>query len=313
MLCRVADAIYWLNRYTERAENLARFIDVNLMISMDLPSEIAEQWEPLVITTGDKEYFLEHYKEYSKQNVIHFLTFDKNYPNSIISCLRQAKENARTVREIISSEMWIQINKLYLHVESSMEKRMKDPEQLGEFFFEIKSGSHLFAGIMDATFSHSEGWEFGMLGRYLERANQTSRILDMKYYYLLPSVEMVGSTIDLLQWIALLKSVSGFEMYRKEFGKPSAQNIVDFLIFDPAFPRSVYKCLNMAEGSLLRLTGGETNKPHRATIEMGKLKNDLKYSSTNEIFSTGLHEFLDTLQLRLNKVGAGVQNSFFRI
>ena len=311
MLCRVADAIYWLNRSIERAENLSRFIDVNLMISMDMPAEIPEQWEPLILTTGDMEYFKENYKDATRSNVIQFLTFDRNYHSSILSCLKQARENARTVREIISSEMWNQINHFYHHVESSVNKRMSNPEKLGEFYAEIKTGSHLFTGIMDATFSHSEGWEFGMLGRYLERANQTSRILDMKYFYLLPSVDQVGSTVDLLQWIALLKSVSAFEMYRKEFGKPDAVNIVNFLLFDRNFPRSVYKSLKMAEKSLSHITGSTGDHAHPAERELGKLRNDLKYTTTEEIFKNGLHEYLDKLQQRMNTVGVEIHNSFF--
>lgn len=311
MLARVASSIYWMNRYIERAENMARFVDANLNLSFEMPDTMAAQWEPLVYTTGDQDYFKEQYGEATKDAVIRFLTFDDEYPNSIRSCLRYARENARTVREIISSEMWRQINNMHLFVEETADGRRRlDRENPGAFFAQIKNDSHLYSGISDATFSHGDGWSFGILGRFLERAGQTSRIIDMKYYYLLPSVEHVGTTIDLLQWTALLKSASAFEMYRKTHGQAEPRKIAGFLLFDRYFPRSVTACTNTAANALNDLTGGGNSTEAERSLE--RLLMELRDKSIDNVFDVrGLHEYLDDIQIMLNTTGGAIQQTFF--
>jgi uncharacterized alpha-E superfamily protein len=185
MLSRVAETVYWMSRYVERAENVARFIGVNFQLMLDESTEEEQQWLPLVNTTGDHEDFAKRYDTASQENVIHFLTFDLANPNSIVSCLRQARDNARSVREIISSEMWLQLNKFYLMVKSAA-ATADGLDSANEFLSEVKEASHLFSGITDGTMSYGEAWHFSRLGRMLERADKTSRILDVKYY-LLPS------------------------------------------------------------------------------------------------------------------------------
>ena len=235
MLSRVADSIYWMGRYVERAENVARFVDVNLNLMLDAPDGSGQQWQPLVFTTGDHEDFAKHYGEATQQNVIQFLTFDRDNPNSIVSCLRAARENARSVREIISSEMWLQLNKFYLMVNSAA-TNPKGLESPHEFFTEVKLLSHLFTGVTDATMTHGEPWHFRQLGRELERADKTSRILDVKYFILLRSVSDVGTAFDDVQWAAVLRSTSSFEMYRKRHGRILPKKVVEFLVLDRNFP-----------------------------------------------------------------------------
>lgn len=311
MLSRVADSIYWLTRYVERAENIARFVDVNLNLLLDTPMGLAQQWEPLIYTTGDLELFRERYGDTTAESVIHFLTFDTQYPNSIISCLRAARENARTVREAISSEMWEQVNDFYFMVQDAAKSQLRE---FPSFFAEVKMASHLFSGIMDGTMSHNEGWQFGQMGRMLERADKTARILDVKYFILLPSVKDVGSSLDELQWIALLKSTSGYEMYRKRQHKISPEGIVSFLILDREFPRSIQFCLLHAERSLHRITGGTpgtwNNSAERA---LGKLRSELDFITIEEIFKQGLHEFLDQLEINLNGVGHQIYDTFIAL
>src|SRR5580658_7973458 len=173
MLARVADSIYWMSRYVERAENVARFIDVNLNLMLDLPVGSAQQWEPLVDTTGDHEEFDRRFGAATQANVIQFLTLDGDNVNSIRSCLRAARENARSVREIISSEMWEQLNTFYLMVNSGAADAgsQRDPQNL---FASVKMARHLFTGVTDATMTHNESWHFCRLGRMLERADKTS-------------------------------------------------------------------------------------------------------------------------------------------
>lgn len=313
MLSRVADSIYWMNRYVERAENIARFVDVNLHLLLESPAGMAQQWRPLVLTTGDLEFFEEHYGEANADNVIQFLTFDDHYPNSIVSCLRLARENARSVREVISSEMWEQLNQFYLMVREAAPGQPLSA--LHDFFTEVKLSSHLFAGVMDATLTHNEGWHFGQIGRLLERADKTARILDVKYFILLPSVQDVGTMMDEVQWIALLKSASAFEMYRKRRKhRITPLGVVEFLVLDREFPRAMRFCLLQAERSLHQITGtpaGTWSNP--AERALGRLRSELDYLVAEEVIQMGLHEFLDSLQKQMNDVGEQIFETFFAL
>ncbi|MEW5975233.1 MAG: alpha-E domain-containing protein [Acidobacteriota bacterium] len=311
MLSRVADSIYWMSRYIERAENVARFIDVNLHLMLDLPSGFDDQWHPLVSTTGDHDIFEERYGPASRKNVIEFLTFDRANLNSIISCARAARENARSVREIISSEMWEQVNKLYLTVNEEAADGWTI-EELHDFFTQIKLAGHLFAGITDATMSHGEAWSFVHLGRMLERADKTSRILDVKYFILLPTVTDVGTPYDDIQWAAVLRSASAFEMYRKTYGRITPDQVVDFLLLDYHFPRAIRYCIVKADEALHAISGTPVGTfSNLAEQRLGHLRSDLAYTKVQEVLSSGLHEFLDALQTKLNRVGDGIHEDFF--
>ena len=312
MLSRVADAIYWMNRYVERAENIARFIDVNLTMLLDSPIGVSQQWKPLILITADLPTFEARYGEATAENVIRFLTFDRTYPNSIISCLNSARENARSVREIISSEMWQQINAFYHFVNDAA---IEESLNFQTFFREVKLSSHLFAGIASATMTHSEGWHFGLIGRWLERADKTSRIVDVKYFILLPSVQDVGTTLDQLQWIALLRSASAYEMYRKRgLHRITPTSVAEFLVLDREFPRSIRYCIRQTERSLHQITGTPEGA-WRTPVErsLGKLRSDLDYLTIEDVMETGLHEFLDNLQGRMNEVGVKLSETFFAV
>jgi uncharacterized alpha-E superfamily protein len=304
MLSRLADSTYWMSRYIERAENVARFIDVNLYLMLDqtiLKEE--QQWLPLVVTTGDYADFHSRYGNGSRENVLKFLIFDTENPNSIISCLQKARENARTMREVISSEMWTQVNGFYHMVQNAVSSQSaKDFPQA--FCKEVKQSSHLFTGITDATFSHGEAWHFIQLGQLFERADKTARILDVKYFILLPKVEDIGTPIDLILWTALLKSASAYEMYRKKFNRIDPFRIAEFLAFDSEFPRSMRYCLVKAEESLRAITGTPTGTYANAAEQMlGRLRTDLNYGNIQEVIRSGLHEYLDSFETKLNSVG----------
>ncbi|MGQ0792929.1 MAG: alpha-E domain-containing protein [Deltaproteobacteria bacterium] len=315
MLSRVAESIYWLNRYIERAENYARFIEVNINLTLDLPPDMPEQWKPLVVTTGDYGLFQQRYGEPDdKDSVIQFLTSDRGNPNSILSCLYKARENARTVREIISTEMWEQINEFYLKVRDVISYSDWTLEMLTDFFKEIKTGSYLFAGIMDSTLYHSEGWHFGQMGRFIERADQATRILDVKCFLLLRDGQPQGAHLDLLQWLAVLKSASAFEMYRRIHGRINPNNIVQFLILDREFPRAIRYSLIQAEQSLRAISSGQLwTFKNTAEKRLGLLRSELDYTEISEIFSVGLHDYLDNIQLRLNEVSDAIYETFFNI
>ena len=314
MLSRVAENIYWLNRYIERAENVGRFIDVNLHLMLDLPDETSQQWEPLVNTTGDRAIFEEDFGEYTRDNVIQFLTFDPDYPSSILGCVHRARENARSVREVISSEVWEQVNRFYLMVREAAYGEFDVMFEPHDFFTRVKMAGHLFAGVMDATMAHGEAWHFGRLGRLLERADKTSRILDVKYFIILPDVSYVGTPYDNLQWAALLRSASALEMYRKSCGRIDPRRVVDFLVQNTEFPRAIRYCVSRAEESLRAITGSPPGSyGNRAEQLLGRLRAELDFASTDEIVVSGLHEFLDGLQEKLNDVGMAIQDAFFAL
>ena len=311
MLSRVANSIYWMSRYLERAENVARFIAVNshLMLDMGLDPDNT-QWKPLVVTTGDDADFDKRYVHASEKNVIHFLTFDPKNMNSILSCIQIARENARTVREIISSEMWEQINDLYHFAQKHSRKRRVD--DLQAFYSHIRLASHLITGLCENTMSHGEGWQFAQLGKMLERADKTARILDVKYFLLLPNPEYVDSPYDAVQWGAVLKSANAFEMYRKHFHRISYKDVTDFLIFDREFPRSMAYCVQAAANALSEISEDRT-QPLPAQAEIAKLQKSLLSTSIDTVLANGLHEFIDVFQFNLNIVDRAIHSSFFNM
>ncbi len=313
MLGRVANTVYWMNRYLERAENYARFMDVNYNLSLDLPPNEEQQWKPLVVTTGDWEVYQSLNDTVEKSKVIYFLAFDEENPNSIYNCIINARENARAIRTEITKEVWEQINALYYLVKDGAEQKRHKDKNLRGFFTEIKNGCQLLYGMYDATISRNEGWNFGKLGQFLERADKTSRVLDAKYHLLLGSANKVDSSLDLIQWAALLKSVSAYDMYRKKYGKLTSMHIAEFLILDTEFPRSILACLIRADQSLIALSGRSVGFSNTAQKKLGALKSQLEYADINDIISAGMHEYLDDIQRKLNDISSAIYESFFNV
>jgi len=311
MLSRVADGLYWMSRYVERAENIARFIDVNEKLTEESESTDSP-WAPLIYTTGDWPLFAERYQSATRDNVLAFLTFDTDYPNSIAACARLARENARAVRESISSAMWEELNKFYLTMSRAALER--DPSYLNyEFYNEVKLACHLFRGVTDATLSRGEGWHFVRLGRLLERADKTSRIVDVKTYGWSSNPDP-AQTPAIVQWSTLLHSVSALEMYRRLYGRIRPTKVADFLILDCEFPRSIRYCLRGAESSLHAMTGSsEGTFSNRAEQLVGRLRSQLDFTRIDDILKEGLHEFIDRLQGDFNQIGIAIQESFFEV
>lgn len=313
MLSRLADSLYWTGRYVERAENVARFIGVNLSLILDTPElDGYRQWQPLVVTTGDYHDFELRYEDPTAQNVTRFLLWDPDNPNSVFSSIRQARENARTMREVISSEMWEQLNSFYLMVQNAAGHPEAAVDTLNTFCRNVKVLSHLFSGITDATLSHGEAWHFFNMGRLMERADKTARILDVKYFILLPKVEDVGTPYDNILWTALLRSASASEMYRKKHSLIQPQKVAEFLILDRDFPRSMRYCVNEAEWSLRSITGSpEGTYCNPVEQRMGRLRTELNYADIGAVIASGLHEYLDNFESKLNAVGEALFTYYF--
>jgi uncharacterized alpha-E superfamily protein len=315
MLSRVADSLYWMSRYIERAENNARLADVNLQFLLDLANQpqadTQQQWNPIISSLEENELFSSLYDKLDGKAAIDFVALQKNNPNSIYSCLTRARENARTTREQISSEMWEQLNRLYLFVKSESGKKLLRTSPF-EFFKRITVGSHLFQGVTDATMTHSEGWDFIRIGKLLERADCTSRILDVKYHILLPSGEKVGGNIDTIQWMAVLKSCSALEAYRKiYFGQVAPWKVAEFVITHPAFPRSIRFSVDYFDAALHHISGSsESEYANEAERLSGRLRDDLDYVTISDIFNFGLHEYLEQIQKRLVEINDALHASY---
>jgi len=295
-------------RYVERAENLARFIEVTSSFSLDQPDSGVEQWEPLVRATGDEEYFEETFGEFTSENVKKFLTFDSEYHSSILTSVTCARENARTVREAISSEAWEQLNTLYHFVrEASQVRQSQEPV----FYDDLVQHCYLFTGILNSTMTRDTGWHFANVGQSLERADKISRILDVKYFTLLPTISDVDTPIDDLLWSAVLRSACGFEMFRKQFHAITVPRIVNFLILNQHFPRAIRHCIEQAGESLAKIAGPVPDLQNDSLIRAERLIAELCSTDAETIINGGMHEFIDTLQESLNGISAAVNDTYF--
>lgn len=329
MLSRVADAIYWASRYVERAENVARFIDVSLNLMLESSAHTESDWLSLVLTTGDQELFEKKYGRASAESVTQFLTFDEEYPNSILSSVSRARENARSVREIISREMWQELNEFYLMVLQTARPNVP-PEDLIDFCARVKRAGIYFEGVTNATLSRGEAFHFAHLGRMLERADKSSRILDVKYFLLSPtpssfagqfqsqSQSQLGqsqsqsSTSDELGWTTLLNSTSALQMYRQIWHVTTPETVARFLLLDRNFPRSILACVRGAQESLHSITGTALGSfENESERLLGRLRSELDYAKIEEIMERGLHQYIDHLQTQLNDAGTALQSQFF--
>lgn len=308
MLSRVAHSLYWLSRYIERAENIARLLEVNLQFLIDFQDiedgALKDHWGSIIASSGNEEIFAKLYPATDNQSVTAFFAFDLRNPSSILSCVFAARENARMIRDQISAEMWEAINELYLFlkVRNSAEVWAAGPL---EFFDHIIRCSHLFQGLIDSTYPRNEGWEFVQFGKYIERAEMTTRILDVKYHILLPTAADVGGAVDTAQWQGVLRSASALEAYRRFYVREIlAWKVAEFLIFSESFPRSLHYCVAQLD-ELLRRILAESGPRARSEAARAsrRLLSSLQSSTIADVLKQGLHEFLVETQNALDRIG----------
>ena len=315
MLSRVANSLYWLGRYFERAENTARLLDVNLQLLLDFEKHddaaLTEHWLSIIHSTSSAEFFAKHYAKADAAAVTEFMTFNTANPNSILSCTLAARENARMIRDRISLEMWETVNDLHLFCHSR-EARSLWQHSPTEFYARIKNASHLFQGLTSATFPHDEGYNFIQLGRFIERADKTIRLLDLKYHILLPAADDVGGAVDTAQWRAVLRCASALEAYRRFYvSEILPWKVSEFLLFSETFPLSVRHCLGQIDLYLRRISGTPVGQhSNEAERLCGRLVSELNYTSIDEVFRKGLHEFLSQILPVLDQVGAIIFDTF---
>jgi uncharacterized alpha-E superfamily protein len=313
MLCRTANELFWMARHIERAENMARMLDVTYRMSL-LPYDVvepglawAQPWAVPLVTSGLATAYYERFTELAAPSVLRFLILDPANPSSIYCCLRAARESARSVRGAITSEMYEDLNSSWLEIRKLDFARI-EADGMSEFFDWVKMRSHLFRGVTVGTMLRDEAYHFIRLGTHLERADNTARILDVKYHTLLPSAADVGGAVDYYQWGALLRSVSGFESYRKIYSDViTPRRVAELLILRADMPRSLHACMNMIHETLEQLCDASSHEVERCS---GELHAKLHYGKTDDIIRYGLHEYLIDFLARISGLGVEVSRHF---
>lgn len=304
MLRRVANHLFWAARNIERAEWRARLVNVNYHLLVESPPPGVETWSPLLAITGDREVFAKKYSTADEASALAFYVFDGENPSSIRSCIRTARENARELRHHISSELWLELNTLHL---DSLGWSLATLESSGiyGFFAELGERFYRISGVTHDTLTRDIGYDFFMIGKMLERAESVSRLLDVKYHFLLPTPEDVGGPVDKLQWAFLLRSASALEAYRRSHGNAiEVERVVELLLLDPAFPRSAQFCVSRMESALTRI-GLPKNAlvSEVAPLASASLLRILNSGPASDIISGGLHEFLMQIQDECASIG----------
>jgi uncharacterized alpha-E superfamily protein len=313
MLSRTADHLFWMARYMERAENTARMLDVNYQMAL-LPqsADQAEQgWRGLLLISELTSDFHQHYAEVNSRNVIDFMVRDDANPSSIAACLRAARENARAVRGALTTEVWETENQTWLEFARQFAGGgfHRDPSALFEW---VKFRSHLSRGVTVGTMLRDEALHFLRIGTFLERADNTARLLDVKFQTLtgdfFGSAAKESQEVDFYHWSAVLRSVSGFEVYRKVYRNViRPERVAELLILRPDMPRSLAACLLEVVANLQRVANDQS---HETLRRAGRLQSDLEYGRIDEILSTGLHAYLTQFLDRVGDLGLGISRDF---
>jgi uncharacterized alpha-E superfamily protein len=311
MLSRVADALFWMNRYLERAEHIARLVDVGFHLELDLhgvmagPPEmywtsllaILQQPAPVHIEPGTTPQAF----------ITRWLLLDQDNPSSIMSCIYRARSNARSIRGTLSSGIWRALNNLYWQV-SDPEFCRHVMESPGDFCQTVTAGGHLFQGVCDATMTHDEGWHFLQLGKYLERADKIVRIVDNKYHLLQELTNPVDLPLLNLQWAGVLRSCMAYEAYQRLYiSRVEPECVVEFLLLHPSFPRSVRFCLEHAAEALRAIQGPEKSQADRL---LGRVLSELRYGDLDEILAGNFRAFLEGILTRCNQISRAVKEQY---
>lgn len=305
MLSRVAENIFWMARYIERAENTARLITVNTNLLLDLPKGEQVGWEPIIEILGCKEYYLTQNQDYDERTVLKFLIADIKSPYSILFALQQARENARTIRDIIPREAWERINDLFLTAKSSAQSGYSKKGRF-EYLQEIILGTQTITGLLAGTMLHDMGYDFLKMGRNLERADMTTRIIDVRSADLLPEHESI-SPFENIQWMSVLKSLTAYQMYRRTVQeRVNRPFVLKFLLKEKAFPRSFFHALLEVKSCLQHLPRNEELITKLNEVGKKVLRADQAILKQEE-----LHLFIDELQMGLAELNQGITQNYF--
>lgn len=308
LLSSVAERVYWMSRYIERAENTARIILVNNNLLLDLPRGIELGWEPLVAITGGAELFREHYEEAGERNVMRFLVSDVRNPNCIVSSLANARENLRTTRAILPRAAWETLNDLYAYASDNKTSGMS---RRGRYAYmrRIIDYSQLMAGKLSSTMSHDQTYDFIRLGRDMERSDMTTRVIEVRASNLLPSITEELRPFDDIQWKSVLDSLAAYQMYRRQVHvRVRGKEVLRFLLRNPTFPRAVHYCLTEVDHCLRRIGGSES-----ALRVLGRAQRMLDEVEISGIIGDGLTEFINELQKVHSELNNQISTSYFEL
>ncbi|MBT1451863.1 alpha-E domain-containing protein [Glaciecola sp. XM2] len=306
MLSRVANNLYWLARYLERAENTARLINVNSHLLLDLPTRVKLGWEPIVDILSFRTMFYERYDNADEKSVIRFMVVDENNPGSIMSALDAARENARTVKEILPQEAWEQLNELYWFVTDNKADVFTRRSRY-DFLRKIIQANQSITGLFSGTMTHDDGYDFLRIGRNLERADMSTRIIDVRSASLLTNIDDDSSAFSNIQWMSVLKSMSAYQMYRRQVRmRITREDVLEFLLLESRFPRSLLHALEQVEYSLSQLPNNKS-----AIDKTRQLRNYLMNARPAKLVQEKLHEFIDDIQLGLIEIDTKLYDSYF--
>ncbi|MDB6063380.1 MAG: alpha-E protein [Verrucomicrobiaceae bacterium] len=304
MLARVAENIYWMARYLERAENIARLISVTANLTLDLPKGLKPIWSQLIAITGAEAMYSSN--DYDERAVLKFLISEPSSQVSILSCLASARENARTIRDVIPREVWETMNSLYLYAK---EQAPQAPSKRGRFTFldEVIRQCQMLTGMLAGTMNHDAGYIFLRIGRYLERADMTSRIVDIRSSNLLPSTTATVATYENLQWMSVLRSLSGYQMYRRAMQlRVQRTEVLRFLFQSDVFPRSLSFSINSVNNAVGFLPNHE-----KAQLIVHRVKRQLDNAHIDKLKQAELQMFVDQLQIGFAQIHDELQLAYF--
>ncbi|MEM7408353.1 MAG: alpha-E domain-containing protein [Pseudomonadota bacterium] len=308
MLSRVAENLYWLGRYAERAENTARIVSVNANLLLDLPRGISPGWSPMIAIFGAEADFESRYANYEERSVVRYLLTDADSPCSVLFVLRAARENTRTMRDIVPREAWELLNELYHYARDNAQSGLSKRGRYDYLQHIIRSVQTL-SGLLLGTMNHDVGYSFLTMGRVLERADMTTRLIDVRSNSLLPETPAELRSFAGVQWMSVLKSLSGYQIYRQKMQSRLVRaRVLEFLLRDPEFPRAVARCARLLEDGLRTLPQGED-----CVRVLGGLQRVLQRGAVAELAEDqqALHAYLDELQVHLAAVHAEIEKAWF--
>jgi len=310
LLARHAECAFWVARYVERAENLARLLDVQQVFAND--SRNPDSWRSILMLNSDEARFFAAHETADRASVARFYVLDQDNPTSIVSAIHMARENARMLRALIPTEMWVQINVFHRWLQALTPADLVE-SRLSRTCALVKESCQAHTGITDGTFYRDESWHFYSIGRWLERADQTTRLLDIKYHQILPPGGDIGSAFDIGQWNSVLRSAAGYYAYRRVHSHAmSPATVAGFLLQNRAFPRSEALCINDIDRTLHDLRSRYRLRGGTAALErVDELMAELSGRSIEQIIVSGLHEFLDMFQQTLALLGGDIATEFF--
>lgn len=309
LLGRTASGLYWMHRYIERAENIARIIDAGLRMALTSSAGVMEEWKSVVICSGTEAGFREKYTDYTAAAVTDYLLRDMDNPSSVLACIEAARSNGRMVRTALTREVWETLNEIWMNLKVALSERFAESELPGTLD-RIKREMALIRGTFHGTMLRNEIFDFASIGTFIERADNTARILDVKYHVLLPSVSAVGSALDNLQWESILRSVSAHRSYRWVYdGQYKSRNVADYLILNGRMPRSLQFCYRNIVQHLSYLSEdyGIDRSCHHVTADTLAM---LKDRTVDQIFELGLHEFLTDFIKQNNRLGNEITENY---